>query len=157
LALLTGIAAAPMASRLAAHLWPRLRLPRLLGVLGDAPPDASGWALSAANWGLRLGVVATLLGALTSVDFSHAVRAALGGELGAALPLQGPAGLGNYELGLLWGARHGAEAPPAAAGLDELVAAGFAVHLFCLAVGLLAAALAQGLGPSTSITAPDPA
>ena len=97
--------------------------------------DGAGY--SVLNWLLRLAVVGGLLTALTGLDPASAVRAALGTELGAALPLQGPAGLGPYEAGA-WAALalHGHD--PA-----QAMAAVVGVHVFCLAVGLSAAGLAQ--------------
>lgn len=94
------------------------------------------------NWLLRLAVVGGLLAALTGLDPASAWRAALGTELGAALPLQGPAGLGPYEAGA-WAALalHGHD--PSLA-----MAAVVGVHVFCLAVGLAAAGLAQWLLPA---------
>lgn len=101
-----------------------------------------GGLYSVLNWLLRLAVVGALLHALTGLDPASAWRAALGTELGAALPLQGPAGLGPYEAGA-WAALalHGHD--PSLA-----MAAVVGVHVFCLAVGLAAAGLAQGLLPA---------
>jgi uncharacterized membrane protein YbhN (UPF0104 family) len=101
-----------------------------------------GAIYSLLNWLLRLMVVGGLLTALTGLDPALAGRAALGTELGAALPLQGPAGLGPYEAGA-WAAL-------ALQGQDpsRAMAAVIGVHVFCLLVGLTAAALAQWLLPS---------
>lgn len=96
-----------------------------------------GWLASAGNWSLKVLALGALLLALTDLPASHALRAALGGELAGVQPLQGPAGLGTYEAGvwLASGAQAGEQA--------RVVAAALAVHAFSLAVALGAAALAQ--------------
>lgn len=101
--------------------------------------DRAGWALCAANWVVKLAVFALLLQALAPLDFSAALRGALGGELASVLPLQGPAGLGTYEAGVWAAAMLGP-----GVGLHETapVAAGaLALHAFALAVALASAAM----------------
>jgi hypothetical protein len=94
----------------------------------------AGWCLSWGNWLLKLMAVAGLLHSLApeiaSLDFAQALAGALGGELAALLPVQGPAGLGTYEAGVWFFSG----LPVAAAPLLGLVALG--VHAFCLAVSL---------------------
>jgi hypothetical protein len=94
----------------------------------------AGWCLSWGNWVLKITAVAGLLHGLApeaaSLDFAQALAGALGGELAALLPVQGPAGLGTYEAGV-W---LFSGLPVAAAPLLGLVALG--VHAFCLAVSL---------------------
>ena len=98
----------------------------------------AGWWLSAGNWVLKISVVGALLQALWPASLTEPARwglgqalsAALGGELAALIPVQGPAGLGTYEAGvwLLSGL------PLADAPLMAVVA--LAVHVFCLVVSL---------------------
>ena len=109
-----------------------------------------GWWLSAGNWLLKLGVVGGLLwqtlAPWQALTLMQAVQGALGGELAALIPLQGPAGLGTYEAGV-WIAT-GAVADRAA-----LVAtAALGVHAFCLMVSLVAALLWGALGPWSVMT-----
>ncbi len=132
---------------------------------GQAPRIASpgldvwGWALTLANWALRLAVIGALLAALTGLNLDVGVLAALGGEWAAALPVQAPAGLGSYEAGM-WAAVATHIHPPPA----SLVPAALAVHLATLLLALASwliwrAALALALGRKprfTPATVPPP-
>lgn len=99
----------------------------------------SGWWLSLANWLCKLTAVALLLeltlGGDATLNSWRAMQGALGGELAALLPIQGPAGLGTYE-GAVWLALQ-----PLSLPLEEVVQAVLTVHVFCLIVSLLPAAL----------------
>ena len=98
--------------------------------------DASGWFWSAANWIVKILVVALLLSNLTGLEALQTVRGALTGELSALLPLTGPAGLGTYEagvwsgLGLTWQEMKG------------LMGSVLLTHLFFLCISLLGAVVA---------------
>jgi uncharacterized membrane protein YbhN (UPF0104 family) len=96
----------------------------------------AGWAFCLSSWGVKLAAVASLLTALTGLGLPAALSGALGGELAGALPLQGPAGFGTYEVGTWLGAGKGA-----GGGVQVAVAAG-AVHVFSLATALVAGGLA---------------
>jgi uncharacterized membrane protein YbhN (UPF0104 family) len=119
---------------LSRRFWLVAQLRRLMHRRGSP----AGWWLSAGNWVLKISVVGALLQALlpepltasASWGFGQALSAALGGELAALIPVQGPAGLGTYEAGvwLLSGL------PLAEAPLMAVVA--LAVHVFCLVVSL---------------------
>ena len=107
----------------------------------------AGWGLSWGNWLLKLAAVAGLLHSLVPQGFSldprQSLAAALGGELAALLPLQGPGGLGTYEAGV-W---LFSGLPLSAAPLMGLAALG--VHVFCLAISLgLAGAWSLGSWPA---------
>jgi hypothetical protein len=101
--------------------------------------DRMGWALCAANWLVKLAVFALLLQALAPLDFSAALRGALGGEVASVLPLQGPAGLGTYEAGV-WAAALMGDASIHGPGA-QVAAGALALHAFSLAVALAAAAI----------------
>jgi hypothetical protein len=101
--------------------------------------DRIGWALCAANWLVKLAVFALLLQALAPLDFTAALRGALGGEVASVLPLQGPAGLGTYEAGV-WAAALMGEASIHGPGA-QVAAGALALHAFSLAVALAAAAI----------------
>jgi hypothetical protein len=66
---------------------------------------------------------------------SLAIGAAVGAEMGSLWPLQGPAGLGPFELGA-WSAAQWLGNVP-----TGWLAAALTTHLFCVAVALVAAAL----------------
>jgi len=61
------------------------------------------WILTVSNWVIKLAAGATLLAAITGSAWLTAWGGALGGELAAVVPLQGPAGFGTYEAGV-WAA-----------------------------------------------------
>jgi hypothetical protein len=123
---------------------------KVLQALAARRSGWSSWLFAITNWSLRLLVVGGLLVALGVVDLPAGLRGALGGELGALSPLQGPAGLGTYEAGVWAGAAwHGAGAGGASAtsatAMAELAGAALAVHALWLATGLVAAAVAAVL------------
>jgi hypothetical protein len=95
-----------------------------------------GWFWSAANWIVKILVVALMLSNLTGLDILQTLRGALAGELSALLPLTGPAGLGTYEagvwtgLGLTWQEMKG------------LMGSVLLTHLFFLCISLLGAVVA---------------
>lgn len=148
-----GLVAAP------ARLWLWLLKRRIQGMafvrsLMHRRSGLAGWCLSWGNWVLKLTAVAGLLHSLApeaaSLDFAQAWAGALGGELAALLPVQGPAGLGTYEAGV-W---LFSGLPVAAAPLLGLVALG--VHVFCLAVSLgLAGAWSLGALSTARTTSND--
>jgi hypothetical protein len=100
---------------------------------------SGGWWWSAGNWLLKLAVVTVLLHQLAPPDLglalAGALRGALGGELAALIPVQGPAGLGTYEAAV-W-----ALSGVAAAQVGALAGVALLVHSFCLSVSLCFAAL----------------
>jgi len=139
--LLLGVvwAAVRWAPRLLQQLARRLPL-KLSQALASRRGGVRSWLCSAGNWSLKLLAVAALLRPLGGLDWLAGLHGALGGELAALLPLQGPAGLGTYEAGVLGGSLYGgAVAGPATTA--SLVAAALLVHALWFATGLLAAAL----------------
>ena len=99
----------------------------------------AGWLLSLGNWLLKIAVVALLLQVILpeSVSFGMQARvsAALGGEIAALMPIQGPASLGTYETGVWLFSGLPLEQAPSV-GMAALL-----IHLFCLGVSLLLALL----------------
>lgn len=140
--------------------------PRLLQLLARRLPDKftaavasrrggwRSWACSAGNWTLKLLAVAALLRPLTGLDWPAALQGALGGELAALLPLQGPAGLGTYEAGVWAGSVWGAAIAPEAGFTSALVAAALLVHALWFVTGLAAAALTLLLQRRSPVRAP---
>lgn len=131
--LLLGSSLLPLLVRAGRRRWQRLD--QLVQLLMARRDDATGWVCSVANWSLKLGVLSCLFAALSGVSASSALRAAVGGEMAGALPLQAPAGVGTYELGAGLGYAIGAD--PAA----QIVAAALVVHGFAVAATLTWAGL----------------
>ena len=95
---------------------------------------SGGWWWSAGNWLLKLMVVSALLHQLApaelALEAAGALRGALGGELAALIPVQGPAGLGTYEAAV-W-----ALSGVPVAHVGTLAGVALLVHSFCLSVSL---------------------
>lgn len=102
------------------------------------------WALTAANWCLKLSAGAFLLSAITQASWTDCWAGALGGELAAIVPLQGPAGFGTYEAGV-W-AGMASHLPAGSAPLAHAVSAALALHLCFLICAVLAGLGASVLG-----------
>ena len=117
----------------------------------------AAWLLTWANWALKLAVGAALLAAITGAPFLHAWAGALGGELAAIVPLQGPAGFGTYEAGVWVGMASGlrgiAGGEPA---LSQAISAALALHLCFLLCAVLAGLAAMWLGRSAVKTPATP-
>lgn len=95
--------------------------------------NAWSWFWSAANWLVKIVVVALLLQSLTTLPFQQTMNGAVTGELSALLPITGPAGLGTYEAGVWFGlAMPWSEA-------KNLMACILFSHLFFLGISLLGA------------------
>jgi hypothetical protein len=103
------------------------------------------WVLTLANWGLKLAAGATLLSAISQMAWPVAWAGALGGELAAIFPLQGPAGFGTYEAGVWAGVA--TLLKPHDPALGHIVGAALALHvcfLICAVCAAGAAALLSG-------------
>jgi uncharacterized membrane protein YbhN (UPF0104 family) len=108
----------------------------------------AAWGLTLANWSLKLAAGATLLGAISQVPWPVAWAGALGGELAAIFPLQGPAGFGTYEAGVWAGMATLLERQSPL--LTHVVGAALALHvcfLVCAVCAAGAAALLSGPAP----------
>lgn len=116
-----------------------------------------GWLLCAAHWAVKLTVAAWLLATVATLPLTVTWVAAVGGELGAVLPLQAPAGLGPYEAGLWAGARW-AHTGPVAIRWAGLLPQALLVHGLSIGVSLAAAAVAAATSPRPPAvaTAPPP-
>jgi hypothetical protein len=103
------------------------------------------WAFTWANWGTKLLAGAWLMSHICGADLAQAWSGALGGELAAVVPLQGPAGFGTYEAGV-WAGLHLSTTPTAAgsSNIDMTLAvpAALALHLCFLLCAVLAGAVA---------------
>ena len=94
---------------------------------------ATGAAVTGAEAGVGAGALADVSAAMAAA----AIGAAAGAELGALWPLQGPAGLGPFELGVWTAAQWLGQSPPG------LLAAAVTAHLFCITVALVGALVAM--------------
>jgi hypothetical protein len=136
------------------------------GELNDAAPGLAGhlsrlrhallepshhrpaaWLLTLANWVLKLAAGAGLLSIITSTAWVHAWAGALGGELAAIVPLQGPAGFGTYEAGVWVGMASGL--PASAPALSQAISAALALHLCFLLCAVLSGVTALWLSRFT--------
>lgn len=110
------------------------------------------WLLTLANWSVKLAAGACLLSAITGSNWGTAWAGALGGELAAVVPLQGPAGFGTYEAGVWAGmATHLSAHSPA---LALAVSAALALHVCFLLCAVFAGALAWLLSHLPSARSP---
>ncbi len=117
------------------------------GFLWHGRDRHAGWLLSLGNWLLKIAVVALLLQVILQesirLGLQASVSSALGGEIAALLPIQGPASLGTYETGVWLFSGLPLEQAPLV-GMAALL-----VHLFCLGVSLLLALLVAAVdGPA---------
>jgi hypothetical protein len=150
-------AAGPMTPPVATQLPAPNRLRRWRQALHEAFRQSRGgaraWSFCVANWLLKLAAMSLLLSAWTGLSLPQGLSGALGGELAAVLPLQGPAGVGTFEAGVVAGLRladaaqaHAADAPPfGGRGAANWIGAAVAVHLLLLALSSGAALLVSML------------
>jgi Lysylphosphatidylglycerol synthase TM region len=106
----------------------------------------AAWALTLANWMIKLSAGACLLAAITGASWLTAWAGALGGELAAVVPLQGPAGFGTYEAGV-WAAMAWLT-PAGDATLDHAVTGALCLHACFLVCATLAGLLAWLMRPT---------
>jgi len=120
-------------------LLQRLRV----ALLEPAHHRPAAWVLTLANWSLKLAAGASLLAAISTAPWLTSWAGALGGELAAIVPLQGPAGFGTYEAGV-W-AGMATDLAPQSPALAQAVGAALALHVCFLMCAVLAGALASCL------------
>ena len=143
----TATTAPPTGGKLT-HLLSRLRH----ALLEPAHHRPMAWLLTLANWSVKLAAGACLLSAITGSNWGTAWAGALGGELAAVVPLQGPAGFGTYEAGVWAGmAAHLSAHSPA---LALAVSAALALHVCFLLCAVFAGALAWLLSHLPSARSP---
>ncbi len=116
-------------------------------LLEPAHHRPTAWLLTLANWALKLAAGAWLLSAITGATWVQAWAGALGGELAAIVPLQGPAGFGTYEAGVWVGMATGL--PAGSPALSQAISAALALHLCFLLCAVLAGLTALWLSRSS--------
>lgn len=141
---------APSANGKAPTAWRDLVNKLKEALLEPAHHRPLAWVLTLANWSVKLAAGACLLSAISQSPWSAAWGGALGGELAAIFPLQGPAGFGTYEAGV-W-AGMATLLPATAPSLSHAVSAALALHVCFLICALMAAAIASLLKRPTSST-----
>jgi hypothetical protein len=129
--------------------WRRLAVRLQSALLEPSHHRPAAWGLTLANWALKLAAGATLLSAISQTAWPVAWAGALGGELAAIFPLQGPAGFGTYEAGVWAGMAALLERQSPL--LSHVVGAALALHVCFLICAVCAAGVAALLsGPSRS-------
>jgi len=109
-------------------------------LLESAHHRVAAWVLTLSNWVVKLAAGAALLSAIASAPVLVAWAGALGGELAAIVPLQGPAGFGTYEAGVWAGmaTNLGVGSPE----LAQAIPAAIALHLCFLMCAVVAGVVA---------------
>jgi hypothetical protein len=137
----------PLKSRLIAAM--RQRLPERLATLVDEiddglPRDVSAftraWMLTVLNWGVKVLVLAWVLGLMGVLPVAATFGGALGGEISSVLPVHAPAGVGTYPAGIAAGAAAFGSARDAAT-LELLARASINTHLLMIVSALLGTGL----------------
>lgn len=132
----------------AATGWRGMALKLKAAMLEPAHHRPAAWGLTLANWTLKLAAGATLLSAISQISWPVAWAGALGGELAAIFPLQGPAGFGTYEAGVWAGVASLLEQQSPL--LTHVVGAALALHVCFLICAVCAACVAALLTKFTS-------
>ncbi len=123
----------------------RERLPQKFARLVDEVDDGiprgpaafiRAWALTVLNWGVKVLVLAWVLGLMGVGPIAACFGGALGGELSSVLPVHAPAGVGTYPAGIAAGAAaFGANKD--AASLAILAKASINTHLLTIVSALI--------------------
>lgn len=112
-------------------------------LLESAHHRFAAWLLTLSNWVVKLAAGAILLASIADTRVLAAWSGALGGELAAIVPLQGPAGFGTYEAGVWAGmATNLGMAAPQSLQLAQAIPAAIALHLCFLVCAVVAGVVA---------------
>ena len=74
------------------------------GIPRDLAAFIRAWVLTVLNWGVKVLVLAWVLGLMGVGPIAACFGGALGGELSSVLPVHAPAGVGTYPAGIAAGA-----------------------------------------------------
>lgn len=121
------------------------RLARMTAEIDDGlPADLSAfiraWLLTVLNWGVKVLVLAWVLGLMGVLPVASTFGGALGGELSSVLPVHAPAGVGTYPAGITAGAAAFGSARDATT-LDLLARASINAHLLIVVSALVGTGL----------------
>ncbi len=104
------------------------------GIPRDLRAFLRAWLLTVFNWGIKVLVLAWVLGLMDVEPFAACLGGALGGELSSVLPLHAPGGVGTYPAGIVAGAvAFGAES---GGSPSRLAAASINTHLLAVVSAL---------------------
>ena len=118
------------------------------GLPADLATFIRAWLLTVLNWGVKVLVLAWVLGLMGVLPVTAMFGGALGGELSSVLPVHAPAGVGTYPAGIVAGAAaFGAESD--AATLDLLAKASINAHLLVVVSALVGTGLSLMLSSRT--------
>lgn len=98
------------------------------------------WLLTVLNWGVKVLVLAWVLGLMGVMPLAATFGGALGGELSSVLPVHAPAGVGTYPAGITAGAAAFGSARDTAT-LDLLAKASINAHLLVIVSALVGTGL----------------
>lgn len=111
------------------------------GIPGDIGGFLRAWSLTVFNWGVKVLVLAWVLGLMGVGPVAACFGGALGGELSSVLPVHAPAGVGTYPAGIAAGAAAFGAGKDAAA-LALLAKAAINAHLVTIVSALAGTAIA---------------
>lgn len=155
--LLAPLVLAPLRHRLVG--WTRKRLPAKLekyvdqiddGIPRDLGAFLRAWALTVFNWGIKVAVLAWVLGLMGVGPLAACFGGALGGELSSVLPVHAPAGVGTYPAGIAAGAAIFGASRDAAA-LELLAKASINTHLLLIVSALVGTGLSVLLAGAAGV------
>lgn len=109
------------------------------GIPKTLPRFLRAWALTALNWGVKVAVLAWVLGLMGVQTVAACFGGALGGELSSVLPVHAPGGIGTYPAAIAAGAAALGGASQAAA---TLATAAINTHLLMVVSALAGTGLA---------------
>lgn len=111
------------------------------GIPRDLATFLRAWTLTVFNWGVKVAVLAWVLGLMGVGPVAACFGGALGGELSSVLPVHAPAGVGTYPAGIAAGAA-AFGAGKDAASLALLAKAAINAHLVTIISALIGTAVA---------------
>ena len=121
------------------------------GLPADITAFIRAWLLTVLNWGVKVLVLAWVLGLMGVLPVAAMFGGALGGELSSVLPVHAPAGVGTYPAGITAGAAAFGSAKDVAT-IDVLAKASINAHLLIVVSALVGTGLSLILssrgGPS---------
>ena len=110
------------------------------GIPSDLAAFLRAWVLTLLNWGVKVAVLAWVLGLTGVGPIAACLGGALGGELSSVLPVHAPAGVGTYPAGIAAGAAvFGADKD--AQALAVLAKASISTHLLVIVSALVGTGL----------------
>jgi uncharacterized membrane protein YbhN (UPF0104 family) len=145
--LLAPLLALPLRRRMIqlAHRKLPARFSKLVDEIDDGIPNSlsrfvRAWLLTVLNWGVKVLVLAWVLGLMGVDPIAACFGGALGGELSSVLPVHAPGGVGTYPAGIAAGAAAFGSAKEAGA-LAILAKASINAHLMIIVSAVIGTGL----------------